>query len=62
MKPVEILAECLDGSPLTYACIYLIRHDNDWCRKNCKPSGTSKECWLRYAEIKSKEGESNDNH
>jgi hypothetical protein len=61
MQPVEILAECLDGSPLMQACAYLFEHDNDWCRKNCKEMEAVKECWLRYAEMKSKEG-NNDNH
>ena len=61
MKPVEILAECLDGSPLMYACVYLYEHDNEWCRKNCKEMEATKVCWLRYAEMKCKEG-NNDNH
>ena len=57
MQPVEILAECLDGSPLTTACDYLFEHDNAWCKDFCRsrmfePVAT---CWLRYAELKSEE-------
>ena len=61
MQPVEILADVLDGSPLMQACAYLFEHDNDWCRKNCKEMEATKECWLRYAEMESKE-DNNDNH
>lgn len=59
MKPVEILAEVLDGSPLTTACDYLFEHDNAWCKETCNSDVAEKECWLRYAELKSEE-ESND--
>ena len=60
MQPVEILAEVLDGSPLMYTCYYLWKKDRAWCKENCKQSEPSKKCWLRYAEMKSKEGMEDD--
>jgi hypothetical protein len=62
MQPVEILAECLDGSPLQMACGYLYHKQNDWCKENCKNLRyPAKKCWLKFAEEYSKEG-NNDNH
>lgn len=61
MKPVEILADVLDGSPLMYACSYLWKKDRAWCEEHCKWEEATKECWLRYAEMKSKEV-NDDNH
>ena len=56
MKPVEILAEVLDGSPLQIACGYLFHKQNDWCKEHCKHLRyPDKECWLKYAELKSEE-------
>lgn len=55
-KQLEILADVLDGCPLTHPCDKLWK-PTGWCEKHCKDGQAepSKECWLRYAEVMAKQ-------
>ena len=48
----RILAEVLDGCPLTHPCDKLFSLDG-WCRDHCKPGQDEPdaECWMKYAEL-----------
>ena len=48
-KQLQILADVLDGCPLTQPCDKL--WPGDWCHNNCKTREPTAECWLRYAEV-----------
>lgn len=55
-KMVKILADVLDGSPLTQPCDCLWRPEG-WCKEHCKAGQgePDAECWLKYAEVKADE-------
>ena len=54
-KQLNVLADVLDGCPLTHPCDKLWK-PTGWCEKHCKDGRTepSKECWLKYAEVMAK--------
>ena len=55
-KQVSILAEALDGCPLTDPCDRLWE-PHGWCEEHCgeNQQEPSKECWLKYAEVMASE-------
>ena len=51
-KQLQILANVLDGCPLTQPCDRMWR--GGWCEEHCKNNKLQKpnaECWLKYAEV-----------
>ena len=56
-KQLQILADVLDGCPLTQPCDKL--WEGDLCRNNCKTREPTAECWLRYAEVMASDDETN---
>ena len=56
-KQLHILADALDGCPLTDPCDKLWA-PHGWCEEHCreKQFAPSKECWLKYAEVMASEG------
>ena len=56
-KQVSILADALNGCPLTDPCDRLWA-PHGWCEEHCgeKQFAPSKECWLKYAEVMASEG------
>ena len=55
-KQVSILADALDGCPLTDPCDKLWT-PHGWCEEHCgeKQFAPSKECWLKYAGVMASE-------
>lgn len=55
-RMVKILADVLDGSPLTQPCDCLWEPEG-WCKEHCKAGQgePDAECWLKYAEVKADE-------
>ena len=55
-KMAKILADVLDGSPLTQPCDCLWEPEG-WCKEHCKAGQgePDAECWLKYAEVKADE-------
>ncbi len=49
-KMLKVLADALDGCPLTEPCDKLFGPDG-WCRDHCKSQEPDAECWLKYAEV-----------
>ena len=51
-RRTKILADVLDGSPLTIPCNKLFEPDDlGWCAKHCKAQEPTTECWLKYVEV-----------
>lgn len=51
-KQLQILADVLDGCPLTQPCDKMWR--GGWCEEHCKNNKLQEpdaECWLKYAEV-----------
>ena len=51
-KQLQVLADVLDGCPLTQPCDRMWR--GGWCEEHCKNNKLQKpnaECWLKYAEV-----------
>ena len=50
-KQLQVLADVLDGCPLTQPCDKMWR--GGWCKEHCKPGQQEPdaECWLKYAEV-----------
>ena len=51
-KQLQILANILDGCPLTQPCDKMWR--GGWCEEHCKKNKLQEpdaECWLKYAEV-----------
>lgn len=51
-KQLQILANVLDGCPLTQPCDKMWR--GGWCEEHCKNNKLQEpnaECWLKYAEV-----------
>lgn len=60
-EAVEVLADRLNGCPLTDPCDKLFTpHDNGWCANHCKSDVPDKECWLKYAYAVAKEQSKNE--
>lgn len=53
---VEVLADVLDGCPLTQPCDKLWT-PHGWCDGHCKDGQTNPdaECWIKYAEVMARE-------
>jgi hypothetical protein len=51
-KQLKVLADVLDGCPLTQPC-YKLWKTEGWCKEHCKPGQQEPdaECWLKYAEV-----------
>ena len=51
-KELKVLADALDGCPLTYPCEELWPPEG-WCMDHCKAGQQEPdaECWLKYAEV-----------
>ena len=51
-KQLQVLANVLDGCPLTQPCDRLWKREG-WCKEHCKPGQQEPdaECWLKYAEV-----------
>ena len=52
IKGCKVLADGLDGCPLTQPCDKMWR--GGWCEEHCKNNKLQKpnaECWLKYAEV-----------
>ena len=51
-RRLKLLADALDGCPLTYPCDKLWSPEG-WCRDHCKAGQQEPdaECWLKYAEV-----------
>ena len=51
-KQLKVLADVLDGCPLTQPCDRMWKPEG-WCKEHCKPGQQEPdaECWLRYAEV-----------
>ena len=51
-RRLKVLADALDGCPLTYPCDKLWSPEG-WCRDHCKAGQQEPdaECWLKYAEV-----------
>jgi hypothetical protein len=55
-KQLQILADVLDGCPLTQPCDKMWR--GGWCEEHCKNNKLQEpdaECWLKYAEVMASE-------
>ncbi len=52
LKMSKVLADILDGCPLTQPCDKLWKPDG-WCKEHCKDgqTGPDSECWVKYAEV-----------
>ena len=50
-KQLQVLADVLDGCPLTQPCDKMWKPEG-WCKEHCKPGQQEPdaECWLKYAE------------
>ena len=51
-KQLQVLADVLDGCPLTQPCDKMWRCG--WCEEHCKNNKLQEpdaECWLKYAEV-----------
>lgn len=55
-KQLQVLADVLDGCPLTQPCGKLWKPEG-WCKEHCKPGQQEPdaECWLKYAEVMASE-------
>lgn len=55
-KQLQVLANVLDGCPLTQPCGKLWKPEG-WCKEHCKPGQQEPdaECWLKYAEVMANE-------
>ena len=55
-KQLKVLADVLDGCPLTQPCGKLWKPEG-WCKEHCKPGQQEPdaECWLKYAEVMASE-------
>ena len=55
-KQLQILADVLDGCPLTQPCDRMWKTEG-WCKEHCKPGQQepNAECWLKYAEVMASE-------
>jgi len=55
-KQLQILANVLDGCPLTQPCDKMWKSEG-WCKEHCKPGQQepNAECWLKYAEVMASE-------
>ena len=52
IKGCKVLADVLDGCPLTQPCDKMWR--GGWCEEHCKNNKLQEpnaECWLKYAEV-----------
>ena len=51
-KQLQVLADVLDGCPLTQPCDKLFSPEG-WCKEHCKAGQQEPdaECWLKYAEV-----------
>ena len=55
-KQLQVLADVLDGCPLTQPCDKMWR--GGWCEEHCKNNKLQEpnaECWLKYAEVMASE-------
>lgn len=57
-KQLQILADVLDGCPLTQPCDKMWKPDG-WCKEHCKTHEPDAECWLKYAEVMASDDETN---
>lgn len=49
-EEAKILADVLDGCPLSHPCDKLWRPEG-WCKDHCRDTKPHSECWLKYAEV-----------
>jgi 1,2-phenylacetyl-CoA epoxidase catalytic subunit len=61
-KQLKVLADVLDGCPLTQPCDKMWKSEG-WCKEHCKPGQQepNAECWLKYAEVMANAIENNNN-
>lgn len=58
-KQLRVLANVLDGCPLTQPCDRLWKREG-WCKEHCKTHELDEpdaECWLKYAEVMASDDE-----